>query len=217
MKKLLLIIFFIPLLFISLNAAGSDIEDNLNELERETFNQIYANDDLQTRLTRLEREFFGAKQSGNIEKRLDKLMSGKYYCDNGSFDEYSAITSTNSPNFKQNKGIKGVLTRILDDFSSQGITGYTPQIQSNYGGSYYDTSPYSIYTPFSSPFYRNKYYSPMNNFRLNDDYNTKRTTNPFYPKISEHRPHHNKHYRKYRPTNYNSANTIGTRVTILND
>lgn len=212
MKKILMILFFVPFVFISLNAAGSDIEENLSELETSAFNQIYPNDDLSTRLTRLEREFFGAKQSGNIEKRLSKLMNSKnYYCDEPNEEYYSAIINPN-----KNKGIKGVLSRIVDDFTASGITGYTPQMQTNYGGSYYDIMPYNnIYTPFSSPFYRNKYYSPMDNFRYDNTFNQPQKINPFNPnhKIS----HHKMPNRRYYPTRYNTGGNIGTRVTILRD
>ena len=195
---------------ISLNAAGSDIEENLSELESSAFNQIYSEDDLSTRLTRLEREFFGAKQSGNIEKRLQKLMNNGYYCDEP--EEYSAIIGNNQ---NKKKGIKGVLTRIIDDFSTQGITGYTPQMNASYGGSYYNTMPSDIYSPFSSPFYRNKYYSPMNNYRKSD-FQNKYKTNPFLPKVSHKHKKPNNYYH-YRPTNLNTRTNIGTRVTILRD
>lgn len=212
MRKILLLFFFVPFFVISLNASASDVEDKLSRLEISAFNTVYPYDDLSDRLYRLEMEYFGAKQSGNLNKRLDNLMKNAYYCDTPQMEEYSSVIYE-TPETLSSKGLKGFWNRIKNDFEMGSVTGYTPPMQNSYYNNIYGSGYSSFYTPFSSPFYNNKFYRPYDNFRYK----------PFYPNqigvsnrrySSVYKPYHPKSTGYYqRPQNIRT--NIGTKVTLL--
>ncbi len=228
MKKILILLFFIPFCFICLNAVGYDVEDKLSHLERSAFNRVYSDDELSSRLTRLETEYFGAKQSGTLDSRLDKLMKNAYFCDSPISDDYSSMIYQTPETITSSKGIKGFWNKIKNDFDMGSFTGYTPPITNSYDTYHlYGGGNSSIYTPFSNPFYQNKFNRTFNNFRFDNNIGR---DNPFLPGalgVSNH-PHSAKYnYRPsrksaiynpnhhFRPTNLNSKTTIGTRVILL--
>ena len=226
MKKFLLLFFFIPFFVISLNASASDVEDKLSRLEISAFNTVYSDDELSSRLMRLEKEYFGAKQSGNLSKRLDNLMKNAYYCDTPQSDEYSSFIYE-TPEVLSSKGFKGFLNKIKNEFDSGSFTGYTPPLQNGYYSDIYGNGSSSFYSPFSSPFYKNKFSRPFDNFRY-DNLNSRRI-NPFNPDqigvshrpySSFYRPYQPKSTGLYYPNRYyqrpqNIRTNIGTRVTLL--
>lgn len=237
MKKIFLLFFFVPIFIISANAAGYDIEEKLANLERSAFSQVYSNDDLSSRLTRLETEYFGAKQSGTLDNRLDKLMKNIYFCDTPPLENFSYTLYQTPETISSSKGLKGIWNKIKNDFEMGTITGYTPPLGNSYYDNLYGGSNNSIYSPFSSPFYQNKFRRHIENFR-NDNingsgFNYKRRINPFVPRtlgVSDrpyssvykpNQPYHtrfynpNSPYNQYKPSNYNAKTTIGTRVTLI--
>lgn len=228
MKKLLLLFFFIPFCFISANAAGYDVEDKLSHLERSAFSRVYSDDELSSRLTRLETEYFGAKQSGTLDSRLDKLMKNVYFCDTPISQNYSSMLYQTPEEITSSKGIKGFWNRIKNDFEMGSFTGYTPPITNSYDTYHlYGGGNSSIYSPFSSPFYQNKFNTKFDNFRSNKSLGR---NNPFRPGTLGVSNHHNSakyNYRpskksaiyepnhNFRPANINTKTTIGTRVILL--
>ena len=228
MKKILFLLFFIPFCLISANAAGYDVEEKLSRLEYSAFSKTFSGDELSSRLARLETEYFGAKQSGTLDNRLDKLMKNVYFCDTPLSEDYSSMLYQTPETITSSKGIKGFWNRIKNDFDMGSFTGYTPPITNSYDTYHlYGGGNSSIYTPFSSPFYQNKFNRTFDNFRTN-----KKTgrNNPFMPKSIgvSNRPnsafYNYNPIRKssiynprnhYRPTDYNSKTSIGTRVILL--
>ena len=55
-------------------------QNELAKMEQRIFMKIYPKDDVQMRITRLEKEIFGAMQAGDLDERFDVLRSAtKYY------------------------------------------------------------------------------------------------------------------------------------------
>ena len=115
---------------------------DINDLEKYALNKTFTKDSDLTRLERLESVAFGAVQEGDIYARYDNVRN--------------AILS------RPKQNCKTTFLRGLSNYLNGQLTGFTPQVYSNY-------NPYSSpsdferksYTQYSSPWgnsYRSDYY-----------------------------------------------------------
>jgi len=120
----------------------------LSKMEQKIFMETYPNDDIDMRITRLEKEIFGAVQGGEIEERFDTLKNAaKYYntypqnFSNQKF-YYSAPSYTAAVPAKIT--IPSIIRNLGSFFSQGALTGYSPNIV------YPNNIPYNSFDPFSS-------------------------------------------------------------------
>lgn len=229
-----ILVFCFVLLSCSLNSfAFSEYE--ISSLEQNKYGQSFENESLSERLNRLETDYFGMSQTGDINSRLD-MLSKLAVNSKGSaiitpdYDYYSVS--------KKNKSnpIKNFWNNISEPFSQGVVTGYTPPISfsnsySSYGNNFMNfLNGRPEYCP-----YHNKFHN--HNFN-NSDFNSNNfLKNPHYNHLSDNR-HRHRLYRPHRtysspyrsvsqynpfgspysmPTNAYTNVAAGSRVHILRD
>ena len=164
-------------LFSSLNAFSSD---DISELEYAKYGTNYPYESLSERLNRLEFDYFGMAQSGDLESRLDKLSKINQ-------NSKTASIFTNNDNYfntKKKSSIRNFWDSITSPFGNNGyITGYTPSINTIttsgyendiYGNHFnnYMNNPYS-FCPYNSQLHNRVPYTGYGYFpnKRNSDYN----------------------------------------------
>ncbi len=237
-KKLLLTV----CLFFSFTNTGSCFsENNIADIEYAKYGQSFDNESLASRLGRLETDFFGAQQTGDLDSRLNKLtaMSSNIIP--------SPMNTFNDDYYPgQKKGVfKNFLDNVSSAFSDMGtMTGFTPSLYSGSYNPYYNngftsfTNGYSNYCPYQNRYiYPNNFYNRLNrtrypglsnNFYRPPYYNNRRITyHNHYNNI--HRPGYNNSALSYYSRPYNSITspiypqnvatsfTTGSAVHILRD
>ena len=185
-------------------------EDNISALEFAKYGVSYPNESLGERLNRLETDYFGMAQTGDIDSRLYNLSKINSNARNG--------INIPSKNSYYNQKPKGVFKSFWDDLTSNftdngSITGYTPSIYNTgtYSGLYNNgiNSPFnynnnhSLY-PYNNGFNHNYFHSnsPLNNTSFNG-------VNRFKPYSTWNNSHHHQ-YHKHNPNmrNYPYNNTM---------
>ncbi len=106
--------------------------NDINDLEKYTFDKVYSRDNNLSRLQRLENQAFGAIQTGDIVQRYDNVRN--------------AILSRPKVNTNNSFG------RNLRNYFVGQMTGYTPSLGSS--------SPYSNYSPYPPNRYYSNVYPP---------------------------------------------------------
>ncbi len=166
-------------------------ENNLDDIEYSKYGQSFSNESLSERLNRIETDFFGMEQSGDLDSRLNNIqMLSSDKIQNPSV----AFSQSEYPGEK--KGIfRNFLDNVSSSFSDTGtFTGYTPSMlyNSGYSNNLYRNSlrdfanGYSNYCP-----YHNTYH---NTFRPNGS------------RILKRRYHGNSLSNNFRKFNHNPLN-----------
>ena len=226
MFKKILYIAVISLMFAV--PAISFSENDISILEIERYGKNYPYESLGERLTRLETEYFGMTQSGDIDSRIENLMRINQNKQNGV-------------NFKmgnKNKNEeKGFFKNIFKDFTSNfrnngSITGYTAPMNTitstGYGDLYERMNhsqwnyPHDLGYNYRNPYYKrtpyvnrdNKFISKNNernsyvnhrNYRRNNNYNR-------YDKVRNNSFYYNPQYSNM--TDYYLPPEIETKTSI---
>lgn len=187
LRKIIILIAVISQLFISALAYSDDI---LNNMEFRKYGTTYSNEDLGSRLRRLETDFFGMAQSGDAETRMNNLqqISG-----GNSVSAYLPPDDNFYPGKKQS-AIKRFFNNMTSSIYDPGvITGYTPPIYNNgYVNSIYGNE----YKNFLN---RNNNYCPFNS----------RNYSPSY------RQYHNHYYNNYNPAGNNIYRPYRNNVSSI--
>lgn len=220
MKKFILILSF--LILYPYAATGYD-ENNLDAIEMAKYGRVYSNNDLGTRLRRLETDYFGMAQSGNIDKRISMLE--RFSLSDNSFPAAqldNMIYQDNKPN-----AIKRFFNNVSSAFYSPGVvTGYTPPI----GSSYYPNSIYrdeymnfmnnhNNFCPYHNTYHPNMPSRYHNHYYNNSKYNSFRPFKGFNNGMSSlYAPYrHNPSYNPYLPTSMMTNAVTKSTVKILQD
>ncbi len=216
-------------------------ENNISRLEYSKYGQSFDNESLSSRLNRLETDFFGTEQSGDLDSRLNKLSM----MDSNTFQNPSS-TFSNEFYPGEKKGVfKNFMDNITSAFDSGSFTGYTPSLMSGaYSNSYYTNglfgynNPHQSYCPYHNTFHNNSVFDgllnkkfrsgnymnrpPINhNFRHNRPYynhsafNPHRRYNSFRPYNAYNNPYRN--VRRVYPQNLNTNFMTGSSVHIIRD
>ena len=144
---------FLILLFIMSSLAQicfASYEDRLFELENLRYGRAFANESLAERLLRLEEDYFGLSQSGDINSRINMLFQ---------------IAQNNYPNpmnldrrvqIKKQSRIRNALRNFASIFTDGGVvTGFVPPI-STFDNNY----NYSSYNSAFENDYYNRFFTP---------------------------------------------------------
>jgi hypothetical protein len=187
-------------------------DEVLNNLELKKYGQIFEYESLSERLNRLETDYFGMSQSGDLDDRISKLSQ-------------ISINSRTYPSaypYENYKPKKATMRTFWDNFSSLfdsgSITGFTPPM-SVYG-----------YSPMQENIYRQQYLDFLNNpqsycpYHNRYNYFPQNRLNSSYPYSINHSPIRHDYMgnypinRYYRPNFYNPPNIYtGAGVHIIND
>ena len=167
-------------------------DEELNKIEYQKYGHVFVEDSLSVRLNRLESDYFGMAQSGNIEQRINKLIQISNHSKqaNFSYPDYPINKKSKLKNFLNNTAEffgSGYMTGFTPSFTGSGYnyaenmyrneykdfirnySGYCPYYNRYYSNAY-NTAPISAYTPHS-PYiqnnglnnrYRQIYYAPPN-------------------------------------------------------
>lgn len=109
-------------------------EDLLTQMELKTFNRNYSNDFAENRISRLERQFFGASQNGDLENRYENLKTAvnNYNSNRYHRTPYNNYDFYNGSKLTSNVGRKGFLRNLgsllIGNYGYP--TGFSPQINS---------------------------------------------------------------------------------------
>lgn len=134
--------------------------DNLARIEYKLFNRSYVNDDVETRIIRLEKEMLGAMQQGELDERYQVIAEASKhynafppdnYIGNQPFQSFSSNSRPYqsyqnqylaSNNFGAQKGIfRNLISALTGGVLGGGtLTGFTPPITDPYGS--YCSAPY---------------------------------------------------------------------------
>jgi len=151
-------------------------EDELAGLEYSRYGEVYGSDSLSDRLNRLENDFFGMAQTGDIDSRISMLSKI-----NGNSRGSAIINPMENyyPGQKRSR-IRNFWDNVSSTFSDSGsITGFTPPMSS---------SGYNM--GYSNNMYRNSFSNFLNNpggyCPYHNRYNN--FNNRFF-----NRPYHNNH------------------------
>lgn len=227
MFKKLFALWFMSLVF-SLTAFGFS-EDSLSAVEYAKYGTNYAEESLGERLNRLETDYFGMAQSGDIESRISNLMkinSGRKNGVNLPYDRNYYNNYNNYNTKKKSSIIRSLWDNLSSGFSDNGyITGYTPSMNYSSSSGYntlYGNTPFGYmnnmpsFCPYDNGFHN------RNSLRNREYFNKRYLNNSFYDtpgsfngvnRFIAHEPPHGKrfnsqNYRHYHRHNhpYNSLN-----------
>ena len=231
-------LFFVAVLIVSLiSCAFAYSENDISRLEFQKYGRCYEDDSLAERLSRLENDYLGMTQSGDIEKRVYNLLAVGNSNPNG-FESYEDFQQEQTPEKKKGK-FKTFWNNISSGLSDMGsMTGFIPPITTY--GNYNSYSPYynglghnghwNSYNTYpnaysNDPFHNNHIYhrgciqphhhfNPINNrivHRITSNlYNNRYYNGVVYPNMY---PYQNPYYPTQGYTNYSTRST----VKILND
>ncbi len=208
MLKKLFTLCFVSLLFM-LNALAYS-EDNISALEYSKYGINYPYESLGERLNRLETDYFGMSQSGDIDSRIANLSKINANRKNVITPNYYE----NYYNSKPKSGIRNFWNNITSGLSNNGyVTGYTPSMNystgSGYSGSMFQNSPYGnniqSFCPYDtgfhnrspihpSQYYNNKYSKPSYNGFNGINRFVKNPNTGINPRKYPYRNYHNKPY-----------------------
>lgn len=228
-----LLIFYSFLVVSIFSCAFAYSENDISRLEFQKYGRCYEDDSLAERLSRLENDYLGMTQSGDIDKRVYNLLTIGKSTSNG-FESYDDFNQEQVPVQKKGK-LKTFWNNISSGLNDMGsMTGFIPPLTtySNYNGysPYYNGNGYwNSYNPNSysnDPFHNNhiyhrgciqhphNYFNPINNRivnRINSNlYNNRYYNGVIFPNMY---PYQNSYYPTNGYTNYSTRST----VTILND
>ena len=156
-------------------------EDEISLIEQNHYGQVFSDDSLADRLNRLETDFFGMSQTGDINNRLD-MLSKMAKNSKGSaivtpdYDYYS-VSKT-----KKGNAIKNLWDNITEPFADGVITGYTPPIDFSNGHSSYSNSYGNTFGNTFGNSFSNRYGNNFMNFLNNQP---------------QYCPYHNQYHSNY--------------------
>ncbi len=208
------------MLFVCICKGFAYSDNELNNIELRKYGQVFDNESLSDRLSRLETDFFGMAQSGNIDDRVYKLslISGNSRMPSMAEPYYNDYPKKNI--------IKTFFDNVASDFSDYGtMTGFTPSITTyGYGNldnlyrneflNFMDNS--QRYCPYHNKYHtknhilNRNYHNPFKNsrnLRHNTAYNGGYRGN--YPINGNY----NRYNRQYFPS-YQSIPDISTRSSV---
>lgn len=207
-------IFVIVVLFFQFFIISFAYTDNtIENLEYSKYGKIYSNEDLGSRLRRLEMDILGMSQTGDVNSRINNLQQV------AGVGNYSAIMPPEDNFYPGEK--KSAIRRFFDNVTSSfydpgNITGYTPSLTGS--GYYYDSvydnnyfnslNRYNNYHPYGNPYlgYNNPFYNNNRYFRNNRPIRNKissilpaMNTNNVINRNNRLPNRLNRPYRPYRP------------------
>lgn len=148
MFKKFLVFLFLMISF--LQVCYASYEDRLFELENLRYGRTFGNESLAQRLLRLEEDYFGLSQSGDISSRIDMLFQ---IAQNNYPDPINLDRRLSS---KKHSRIKSALKDFASIFTDNGVvTGFVPPI-STYDNNY----NYSTYNNSFENDYYNRFFTP---------------------------------------------------------
>ncbi len=183
-KKLLLI----NVVMLSMALTGYCFsEEQLSKLEIIEYGQSYPDESIASRLSRLETDYFGMVQSGDIDSRMDMLKR----MSNNSKRSAILLPEDNYYPGEKKSAIGRFWDNITDTFSDGTVTGFTPGLDINSYG-------------YSNNFYRNGFNNFFNSIPNYCPYN-----NRYYNKNFFNRAYRNINRFGNSGFNYYSPNYIG--------
>ena len=189
-------------------------EWDIDEIEYIKYGTVYANEELSTRLRRLEKDTWGMSQSGDLENRLANLKKIIIKSNNGNkFEETGNNKKIKNP-------IKSFFNNLSEMMESPVMTGYTPSVDY-----YKNPYPNSIYKQNYMNFLNNgnsycSYPNGYSNRRYYDYYGYNRNTGSTRKKPNRYHRHpyqYNREYNQYSPTDILNNYTSRSSVHILQD
>ena len=133
--------------------------NTLANLEKKIFNKTYQNEDIQTRIKRLEKSGLGANQSGNLNSRIETLKVASSSLENQSRElarVQQSYQDFQNPYRPQN-GLKNAIRNIFGGANPGTLTGFSPPVNSM---TYPNYQPYSAYNnPYNGVWNNQPYYN----------------------------------------------------------
>ncbi len=220
LKKL----FLINIAMFSIALAGYCFsEEQLSKMEIIEYGQSYPDESIASRLNRLETDYFGMVQSGDIDSRIDMLKR----MSNNSKRSAILLPEDNYYPGEKRSAMGRFWDNVTDTFSGGTVTGFTPGLDMNsYGYSN------SVYGNGFNNFFNNLPYCPYHNRYHNNNFFNRayRNINRFansgfnynYPNFNRHyygRNHYNRPYSPYygpyrRMIPQNNLTNLATRSSV---
>lgn len=117
--------------------------NELARIENKLFARTYPQDDIETRVIRLEKEMLGAMQNGDLEERYQVIASAAkhynafpYQTNNYQDNAYQAYQQDAYNSAGNSTGTKGFFKNILGIVAGGALTGFTPPLYNYPNGNY---------------------------------------------------------------------------------
>lgn len=227
------IYFVLLLFFVLITNVYAYSDDDLSILEKQNYGMSFEDESLSDRLNRLEENFFGMAQSGDLESRFDNL----FQISRGQKE--SAIITPDYDYYSVSKPKKGAIKNFLDNvaapFSQGVVTGFTPPIGYSSGFSSYANEfmnffdnnnnqycPYHNSYHYGNHYNNSKFFNKYRNKNLSNNHKYRHHMKNRLPRYGHNHPHRyssfNPHLsQNYRPTFGNTSFSTGSTVRIIND
>ncbi len=212
LKKLIIL----SLLYFGMSLFGFCFsEDDIAKLEYSKYGEIYTNESISERLTRLENDYFGMTQNGDIDSRINMLSK---MTENSKRSAIIDPLESYYPGKKKNSA-RNFWDNFSSSFSDNGvITGYTPPLYNQgYSNNIYKNELRNSlnYTNGYCP-YNSSYNDSLFNRFLHKSNN--KINKPVY-KRNLPTPHNNLRGRRLSGSYYQMPPNITTRssVSIIED
>lgn len=220
-KKLIVLMLFVFQIY---SAALAFSENTLDSMEISKYGKSYSNEDLGSRLRRLETDVFGMSQTGDVDTRVSNLF--KMTSDNVSVPLLQPYDNFYTPEKKST--VRKFFDNISSSFSSPYITGYTPSF---FGSNGYPNNIYgreymnflnngSNYCPMNNPYYPRHYRRFNNHYHngYNNKYKHNMRLNPAFRNSLSRAYRYNTRYNPYsQPYGYmptDAVTNVATRSTV---
>ncbi len=112
--------------------------NDLSRMERALFRRNYNNDNINTRINRLEENMYGRRMPGTVGERYRNLSNSFFYTHPGYYDNYSSVYSTYPPAAMPKM-------RLIDKLSNYFMgapTGLSPSLDDGFFTEHYTSSPW---------------------------------------------------------------------------
>lgn len=212
LKKISILFLF---LFFVLNNVFAYSDDVLDKMEYIKYGTVFNQEALASRLNRLETDYFGMRQSGDLDSRIENLSkivkAGNY----GNIQPYNAYVPSKKNLFQK------VLNDLSGFMSMPYMTGFSPSIldeDAPYNNDLYDREYMKMrnnyYCPADGVYDRNHYQKFRNYNKYGNNRNNLNSYNPF---MNRNPYRYIPSYNPYIPTDSYKNVSTGSTVHILND
>ena len=204
--------FVLIILSMALTSNAFSFSDNtLSNFEYAKYGETYQYESLAERLNRLETDYFGMAQSGNIEERIDKLSKINRNSQPSNLFQPNKIYYNN----KKNNRLKSFWNNLTSGFNDGFMTGYTPSMNTiTTSGASNDIYRNNSFCPYNSNSqYRNfpRPYNYLNGVNRLTPYkrigNNFQNPHNYNPNMKYNRPYVNR-TSYFTPPNFETKSSI---------
>lgn len=102
--------------------------NDLGKIESKILGRTYAGEDIDSRITRLEKEMLGAMQAGNLKQRYEVVRSASRHYNTFPMQQQKTVYTPYYNNMPRRNFLGTLFDFVAGGFGAGQITGYTPSL-----------------------------------------------------------------------------------------